>query len=514
MPQLKSYFKENRKRLAEIFLGLLLLFQFSGFVSVFSEHIDPRSLLSSRDADASHVVGTANKTRWYKDNGESAYGAFFYRTIHTFGSIAGRDFNNPDSKVENHERAHHLAVMVLSLLSVFGISYLLSRLIFNELWQHLLFTASLTGLLLSNPVWATFVFRAHPDMMFAFFVLAAFLATNRAVKEGENSVWFKLSALLWGASGMIKLSFVLFLPVMWLLWMPPFNKQRAMVALKFYLWMLPSYLLLGFPQSFNIPRSLKFLAYQSQFSIPPTSESFFAWLSHLKTQGLWPLVAILVLAPFATEKTRPSLRVLPLILFPLFMLLRQNSEYQTDYYLFPVLAIALAWMALAVKGRLPTKKYIQSTSLAGVAAGVFFSVGLEPKSMEAELQKTLNCRPESQTIYRSIHKLVDEGRIFAIDPYTPYDRTRAGDRAKASWENSWDRIREIGATALAVNTSYAIRFASGEAPSAAVQSYAPGWQTIRTYYQSLLGQEKVEDPNGGTWTKVERACDWEIWLKQ
>lgn len=515
MQDLKIFFREHRSSLLKAFLGLLLLFQFAGFVSVLSEHIDPRSILSSRDADASHIVGTANKTRWYKDNGESAYGAFFYRTIHTFGVLTGREFANQDSASENSERAHHLVVMVLSLLSVYGISFLLGSLLFKNLNHSLLFTVTLTALFLSNSTWTQFVFRAHPDMMFGLFILAAFIATAKALSAGPESIWFKISALLWGASGMVKLSFVMFLPVIWLLWMPPFNKANFRLSVNYYLWMLPSYLLLGFPQSFNFPRSLRFLSNQSQFSIPATPESVQAWFADLSGQLLWPAVAVAGLALFSPRKGQVYFRLLPLLLFPFLLLLKQNSEYQTDYYLIPIVSIALAWLAWGFSGRLKLRsEQAPLGPLLVFALAVFWSVGFVPKTMEAELDRTLGCRKQALDIYRSIHSHIDQGKVFALDPYIAFDRTRAGTQANSSWANNWARVTELNATALAINTGYAKKFVGDGDPSQGTKVDVPNWQESREFYRSLLGQSQAQDPNKNRWIKTEEACGWEIWLRE
>ncbi len=494
----------------------MLLFQFAGYVSVFSENIDPRSILSSRDADASHIVGTAAKTRWYKDNGESAYGPFYYRVIHTFAFFVGREFARDGSAVEKNEMAHHLAAMTLSLVSIYGMAFLLSSLLIGNLAGRLAFSMVVTALFLSHPVWASFVFRAHPDHFFALVVLAAFLATAKAITEKENELAFKLAALLWGAAGMVKLSFVIFLPALMFLWMPPIRKDTFHKTVRFYLWMLPSYLALGFPQSFNFPRSIRFLINQSQYSLPATAASVSKWISELGSQLLWVGILVLSIA-LVTKKPanrHETIRLAAVILIPLIVLLKQNSEYQTDYYLFPIVAMILALAAQTVRGPyfLRAEKF-QNLVLAGISLFTFLSFGFVPLTMEREMTPTLICREEAHKIYTEVHKMADEGKIVVVDPYVPYDRGRGRDQIKASWSNHWDRVRAEQADALVINTDYAGRFLTSGEPAHGVKVDVPEWQKVRIFYSSLKN-EIAQDTNGQVWTKAMTVkCPWEIWIK-
>ncbi|MGE0527060.1 MAG: hypothetical protein AB7G93_07275 [Bdellovibrionales bacterium] len=520
MQELKAYARAHMRTWIQVALALLLLFQFAGFVSVFSAHIDPRSLLAARDADGSHIVGTAERTRWYKDNGETAYGAFFYRLVHTYSSLAGREFALPSSKVENRERAHHLAVMTLSLVSVFAISFLLASLVFRRLELRLALTAMLTALFLSNETWATFVYRAHPDILFGVAILGAFLLTAQGLRRPQEKIWFYLSALAWGASGMVKLTFVLFLPALLFLWVPPFTKENFKRALHYYLWMLPSYLVLGFPQSFNFPRSIRFLLYQSQFSLPATMESATTWARLLVHQMLWPLLLLLVLRRVSDHPVtlQGRWRLLAVILFPLAVIFKQNSEYRSDYYLIPVVASLLAWFALQPRVNLADafpKVPVTNMATAIAFLVVWLSVGLVPSKMEAELTPTLTCRDDATRVYLTLHEEIERGRVFVTDPYVPFDRTRTDKKARSSWENTWARVKEVGADGVVIYWPHASGYIQPGEPSHGRQVDSPNWRDMRTFYLSFQGQEETQDPDGTRWTKqFSSNCGWEIWLKE
>src|SRR5690606_12667911 len=147
----KAFYREHRQIWLRAFIGLLLVFQFAGFVSAFSEHIDPRSILSSRDADAAHVVGTTYKTRWYKDNGESGYASYYYRVAQNFSSISGRSYANTGSTYENGERYAHMVLMTLKLISGYGIALLLASSHTNGGPTRLAMALSLIALFLHHP---------------------------------------------------------------------------------------------------------------------------------------------------------------------------------------------------------------------------------------------------------------------------------------------------------------------------------------------------------------------------
>ncbi len=520
MQDLKVFFRENGQKILTGFLGLLLIFQFSGFVSAFSSHIDPRSILSSRDADAAHVVGTAYKTRWYKDNGESGYGAFFYRVAHTFSFFTGRTFADKASPYENGERATHLVLMVLNLLCVYGIALMLASLLTSSWPARLGITLPLTALFLRNSTWAEFVYRAHPDMLFGLVVLAAFVTSSKAL-NAPQSVWFKIAALLWGAAGMVKLTFVIFLPVIWLMWMPPFTRQNARTAFEFYLWMLPSYLLLGFPQSFNFPRSIRFLLDQSKFGLAPTAQSFETWVNHLTSQLLFPLLAIFLLAlvsPLVSARVG-RFRMLAIAALPLIIIFRQNTEYQMSYYLIPIVAINLAWAALYGRGMLT--RFLPARAFSRVviyfAALVFLTIGFVPASIEAGLTPTLGCRSEAAQISQAVRSYVEQGRVVALDPYIAFDRHQAGKKASSNWANNWARLNEIEATAFALSRNYAAGFTQADEPRHGTKVDVPNWPESKAFYLTFAeGKTETTDPSGRRWTRTlaTEKCGWEIWTRE
>ncbi len=517
MDEVKSYLRLKQTALWRGLLVLVLLFQFAGFVSVFSAHIDPRSLLSARDADGAHIVGTANATRWYKDNGETAYGALFYRISESFSAVARRDFANLSSPVENNERAQHLVLMTLSLLCVFAIAFLISQLVVEGLEFKLLSTAALTALFLSNATWATFVFRAHPDMLFGLFVLGAFLFTSLMLDQPNDRKWFYLSALMWGLCGMVKLTFIIFLPAAIFLWIPPLRRENLQKLVKFYLWMLPGYLLAGFPQSFNFPRSIRFLIQQSQFNEPMTAESLGRWGRDIVGQTTWPLIAILIFALVSSRAPqRRVLRLLPFVLLPTLVIVRQNSIYRADYYLIPVVCMFLAWVCISLRGRLSFPKNWRMGRVVpiGFFAVIWLTVGLVPQTMEAELGPTLICRQDALRVYDRIHQEMDRGIVFLLDPYVPFDKTRARDRGVSTWSNTWGVVAKTHATGIALNLSMAAKYLGEGEPAHNVQVDSPNWPEVRDYYRSFQQKSATVDPSGGKWKRVEASsCGNEIWLK-
>lgn len=517
---LKTFFRENWQKGLEYFLASLLLIQFAGFVSVFSIQTDPRSMIQGRDADGAHIVGTAERTRWYLDNGEAPYGAVYYRIAHTFAEIAGRKFIGPESDTEKSERAHHLALMVFALMSVFASSWLLAGLVLRTRTEQMIWTGCLVALLLYNPVWARFVYRPHPDMVFGFVILTAVLLTIKMFQNPDNRLWFGLSGILWGLSGMFKLTMVVFLPALVILWVPPFKIEQVKRAAAYYLWALFGFVFLGLPQSLNFPRYIRFLFVQNAYGIGATRESVTFWFSQLYEQTSWPLLATLAIASvgYAFDRSRiPWVRMALIILVPTAYLFSYQSNYETDYYLFPIVLSILALVAMALAGRVPVTQKVRQAVLLSVAGAIWWNIGFVPETMEKELGPYLSCRTESVEIYRKIHEEVDNGRIFVIDPYIAFDRSRTKDRAFGGWQNDWSVVKSRSATAVAVNLEYA-KFIIGPAdPPHDVQMDAPNWRDMRTYLKqfSESSNGEVRDPDNHIWRRSLSTpnCHFEVWLR-
>ena len=85
------------------------------------------------------------------------------KSLHYF-CPSGAEPNSP----EEFEEKIHFALQLISLLSIYGISFTLSTMVVKSIDIRLLLTSILTASFLTHEAWSFYVFRAHPDLLLSF----------------------------------------------------------------------------------------------------------------------------------------------------------------------------------------------------------------------------------------------------------------------------------------------------------------------------------------------------------
>ena len=156
--------------------------------------------------------------------------------------------------LEKPEERIHFSLLLISLLSLYGISYLLSSLIIKERRFRLLGVLIITASFLTNETWVGYsVIHVHPDLLLSFLsgLFCYFIYHSLLCPDKEM---YYYAAIIGGLALSTKMSFILFLPGLLFFKIPPLNTNNIKKLIKFYLLIAISYFLVGFPQNFKIRR--------------------------------------------------------------------------------------------------------------------------------------------------------------------------------------------------------------------------------------------------------------------
>jgi hypothetical protein len=515
------------KSLMNLALGLIVFSQFCLLTYSISLNVDSWPIINASDSDGANAIRVSERSFWLKDNGFTPYGNLYFNLAHTIALVnpfsAGQGFKR--ILLEN-DRGHHFALMLVSLCSLYGIAYLVSSVIANSTACRLLSVFVLMSVFIMNKYWTTWLFRAHPDMLFSFFVALALFLTIRYLAV-KLDVYFNLSAIVWGLALATKLTALTFLPMLFFVFTPPLNKTTISKSYRYYLTILISYLVIGFPQNLKFPGHFRFLRHQSDQSLPPTVASMTETLTVLINQSAYLLGAILVLYVIFhyTDEDKKAetvdfsamIRAGGLALFPLLAILAQRILSLHEHYVLPIagcLLVLAAYSARNVTQYLPVS--FLSTAyrrviilLLAVVSVVFFR--WTPNAVATVLTSQTQGRSEAQAFVLELARYQKEGVKVLADPYVPWDENFGN--VQEAWYRTMSDIRPGNADILAFNRNYYGRYLE-DPPSMYVQT-ASNWRDVRKFYELFAKREQAIDPYHNTWIKVHSSPHgWEIWKLQ
>lgn len=493
---------------------LLLLGQFASLSGMLAKNADHRSIISSIDDDAGTAIAKAVKTRWYNDNTWRPYGPVYYRLVHTIARVVPFDLNIEGlSEIEVIERAHHFAMMLVSLLSLFFVTFFFCYLLTNNLPLNIISSLYLNELFLSHEVWVRFILRAHPDLIFCFLSVMATYLTYLMLAFPQRRSFFVSAALLWGIVASTKLTIVLFVPAFIFYFVPAFDRENLKKMLRFAGLMILGYLLIGFPQNFTVHKSINFLRYQSQYSIAVTWDIFCEWLSLYSSQIYLPLVFIIFFPLSLKKKVTGSLgrRFLIVSHLPFFFLLSRGVSSPHEYYTLPFVMISLLIIILI------KRHYFFRFSLKApwtFVALLFLIETLKPHSaFNGELRKQLHCRNEVRAMDRQIRALLQSDHKILMTPYIPFTRSLE-ENILIDWDHTFEKIAGKDFDFLVLNSSFYSRYISGLQPNQYTLVDTKDWESTRKFYLTFAEKGEAIDPFGNRWSLVSRdQCNMELWKK-
>jgi hypothetical protein len=504
----------TEKRLLTAAALLVFTLQLGSFLFYAAQVSDSRPVIAGLDNDGSNAIDVAGRSTWVTDNGFAGYGPVYFRVANTLASIMP-DMSAPGelSPAEAHTKTLDFALLVTSVLACVLTSLVLMGILVREWWLRLLLAAILTRLITVTDPWMVFLLRPHPDWFLTLTVVLATIASVRYWQEPANEHRFRLSAWAWGLALATKLSIVLFMPFVFV---PVFILARIRACLRYFGHIILAYMLLGFPQNLNLPRTLRFLRHQATYSERATSDSIIEWF-HLWLRPLaLPLLLVIALLLFVRLRSRVALCNWKIGLFslglgigPFLLLLPQHVLADHEHYTIPNVASQLALMLLLLQAELPPLGRRQHWLVMAIVCAGLMWAKLVPSNLNGITNKMLSCRPEARAVYQQVRTYVNDGRKIYLDPYVPSaDHTP---NAVSSWTTNKSLIASGGFDVLVLKGGYYWQYLD-DLHARYYSSYNPEYLATREFYSLFKDHEAVQDPVIGNWHRVSLdGCTWEVW---
>jgi hypothetical protein len=308
-----------------------------------------------------------------------------------------------------------------------------------------------------------------------------------------------------------------FIPVLWL---APAGRRIKSAAL--YLGhMFLAYVLVGFPQNLNLPRTLRFLSSQAGSSEAASLASVIEWVQLWGAQLIGPLALCVLLLGAARlrqgqwkrpESWKHLLFMAGLAFGPFILMLPQHVLVPHTHYLMPILATQLVLLlSLAPRFFGPVGLGARWALLA-LLLGTLSWLHLTPSHLNEVLQKQLTCRPEARAVFQRLLTYQEKGRSIYVDPYVP---TMDHSGIFSSWQTNKALIGAKNFDVLVLRRDYYKAYLTlTDKDIRYLSSDSPGYLATSEFYKLFAGQDTVADPIVGHWQNVSRdACTWEIWEK-
>ncbi len=521
---LTQYLRLDAHSITVIFLSLIIFSQFCSLTYSISLNVDSWPIINAHDNDGANAIRVSENSFWFKNNGFYPYGNLYFnlaQTVALFDPLSSGPRFNMHSLAS--DKGHHFALMLVSLCSLYGIAYVIASVLAESRACRLLSLFVLIGVFIKSEYWMTWVFRAHPDMLFSFFVAIALYLTVRYMITKSDSLYY-LSSSAWGLALATKLTTVFYLPMLITLFIPPVRKAGMTTAFRYYAVILASYLLAGFPQNFVFWRHLAFLKIQSGLSVAPTMGSVTEMLQTVINQSAPVLLTIIILRliiGFFDEREQEAAKPLVLmkagglVLFPLATLLSQRILTLHDHYTLPIAACLFVLVAFLAKNVTKRMSAVVPSPVRGKTVPVLLILisillfKLSPNAVPTVLAVQTEGRTEARAFVAELAQYQRENLKILADPYTPWDENEG----KVS-ESFFRTIEDIGpgkADILALSREYYGRYLQ-DPPSLYVQRDIPNWRDVCKFYAIFAHKEQAVDPYGNRWVKVHsNPRGWEIW---
>jgi hypothetical protein len=506
-------------------LVLSLLFaqgiSFAGRLGLFSTH---QAIVEAIDNDAGEGVRVGLRSHWIGDNNFRYYGPLYYRIANTLslGTLS------PGEKIEGApnlevERRIHFALLLLSLASLYALTWALCGVFTRDLILRATGVFMLVPAFMVNETWMRYLYIVHPDLFLAFLCAAGTIASIRMGQNPDEPRNWKWAAFWWGLALSTKLSALFLMPMqLAFLWKDGVAATWGRVK-KFTLFALSVYLLVGFPQNFDFLQNLRVLLSFSQYAGGLTWEGFLSWWGPWADQMRWPLLGLfgfwIVTRGFSKDEERIThLRWwwLPLAVSGLFLLSLRSLELSHDYYVFPFVASALAAIVMLARNfHFPALQ--NGKALRAILILIGFAMTLPGfQQGNATNQKILanvrQCQASFEKIYDYGRQHFEgERRVYAT-PYTPVPRDEF---VEIDWTMDFGAMEKYDPQLMIFNASYYGRYTEKDEVDPYVQKNNDHWKATQEFFRSFKGKSEVTAPNGQKWVKKKgtdfEACSNEVW---
>lgn len=527
-----TFIKNQYRHIYVLFIALLLIIQFSHLVSIISIQSDNYGITYSRDVDAGQIIPVVKRTRLYNDNEYHTYGPLYFRFAHSIYKSAPPS-DRAGSEEEKSEEKIHYSLLLISLLSLYGISYLLSSLIIKERRFKLLGTLFITSSFLMNKTWVGYsVIHAHPDLLLSLFSgLFCYFIFNSLLYP-DKEMYYYWAGIMGGFALSTKMSFLLFLPGLFFLKMPPFNNRNLKKIIYLYFLIALSYFFAGFPQNFKIWGAIDNLQYQSSLTTPPTWQSILTECNYLFSQT-WFTVIILFIMFLAIGKesvhSRQDMnkhinnRICAIVCLPFLIIITKRYLAVSQHYILPfsvailvgisIWMLSLRWVWVEQLKAIANKEWVKMVLSVFLIFLVQSSYGFVPNKVDSYSKRHLSCREESRMVYNKIKEFKDQDKLILIDPYVPH--TDESEMYQHSWRHTINNLKERKPDVLVLRALYYQRFLIEDVDEYTQVGHMADLQKVQEFYALFAGKKEVVDPFEQKWVKTyEDKCGFEIWEKE
>lgn len=545
--------KIKDKLISKIMFGILSIFflaQLSFFTNAISQTVEIWPIVYSKDNDAANGIRLSQFSDWTVDNKYYNYGNLYFRlskTISNLNPLNKKDLPNYQFSEES-DKVHHFSLMLISLFSLYGISFLISFLVTKNINQILVSMLLINTIFISNKYWIIKVFGVHPDILLCFFVgLGLFLSiklldifnkdttlieginnSNQVNEKYENKNLIIFSTgFIWGLAVSVKLSALFFLPSLILLFLPlkkEYISIKFIDTLKFFLFLLLGYFLSGFPQNFEFMNLYSFIKYQSAYSIAPTIKSFNEWWFLLYSQYTPFLPFIFLIVAFFSDRTTKEfkigniLKIISISFIPFCFLLQRNITSPHEHYSLPMVAalfISTTYLLIHIKNYLIKKDLIHLNINSNIF--VFFTLILSvfiskyiPNEVAKSYDESQICKSEASNLYNMVKSFQLNKLKVHVDPYVPFNQEIG--YVRNNWFKTFDDIAPNNADVLVFSKKYYSRYTIAKEATHYIKQDTKDFDKVKAFYDLFDKKNEVEDKYGQKWKKIfYDNCGWEIW---
>lgn len=527
--------------LITFFSLLFITLQFSGMSNVLSQHMENAAIISSYSSDAGTAIAVARSTSFFNDNRWRPYGPVYYRVVHSLFSINQQLLvpNLEDPRQEQREAKLYFYLMLVSVLSIIGISYLIGYFLATSWQLRLLSTAILSATFLSQKLWVTLIWWAHPDILLAFlagcfnfYVVKKFLTQNQC--QNQDLVGL---GIIGGIGLSTKFSFGLFLLPASFLWIFPLNKVSIKNIIIFYSTVIGTFFLIGFPQNFKLQEIFAFVQEAKNYASSPTFETMSHWCAILISTIIPPLIALAVLTMAFATQSNPcpnQIRFRNLIKFIPFwvgswiilMSLNLNRAVNCDvnYYILPFIAFSLIFFAFIFRCianialfRIPgiAKNFWKLSGPLALIIFALIEIQWVSPTVIANSTDWIKDRNVIRQIYSFGLQTYNEKKFVLRDPYVPFPNVS---NSTILSKKSAERFIKSGkAHFLMLSSKWYYRFLK-DAPNAydvAGWSDNPlgeeDWFYMQDFYKDLVFSKGISTVMGKSYKRIFQKDSIQIW---
>lgn len=481
---------------------LILSLQIIGIVQGIFLNATNVGILWASDSDAGKILfESLSVNKVIKQNFATGvqYGVLYPRlgNLLSFfipGYSAPQNFN----PIEIHEYSSHIALMLISFGSLLALSLLISKILFRDILYVLGSTSVILSSFLGTKEWVNYIFRLHPDNLLSLLV-ALFIYFIFKFKINNDNISFIILCLIASLALCTKQSFLLFLPLLLFIYVPPLTKTALFKASNLYAHIAYFYFIIGFPQNFGVWWSFSFLLRQSEYSLPGNIHSFTRWISQFTEQSALPVLAIIILCIISdrfNEKKScrfPWLQLFLIWFLPYGYLLTKNIISGHSHYNLPHVSSGLVLLSLIlintkIQPIYNIRKWFQINQVRPLVALclllllVNLTVGIIPSTVSSTFQEVISGRIELQKTYSFISSLTTKSEKVITEVSIPVPYYRGIFHGPYGLSVTLEEFYKIDPDTVLINSAALPAIMDGEKLSSYFLMGRKNLQEIRKYY--------------------------------